>query len=110
MIDSPDALSLDKFSATPPPIFDKWFDEDIAYDIPSVLSSTDSKKHDTISPALFLPAFKKVGVAGWNSCFTILSAKFKAKSLSPFPSVKATINTLSLYVSNISFPSLLFNA
>ena len=38
--------------------------DEIAYDIPSVLSSIDIKKHDTISPALALPAFKNVGVAG----------------------------------------------
>lgn len=109
MIDLLDVLSLDKFSVIFLLIFDKWFDEDIVYDIFFVLFFIDSKKYDIIFLVFFFLVFKKVGVVGWNFCFIILFVKFKVKFLLLFFSVKVIINILLLYVFNIFFLLLFFN-
>ena len=55
---------FDMLIPTPPPILDSCKAELIARPMAFILSPTVSRKHETISPALFLPIFKKVGVAG----------------------------------------------
>ena len=57
--------------------------------IDSILSSMRSRKQETSSPRAFLPAFRKVGVAGWKRPVMISSTSFIAKFFIPTCQVRA---------------------
>ena len=63
-MDSPLALTLERFIDTPPPIEESFIAESNTYPIPLRLSPISSRKHDTSSPDLFFPELRNVGVAG----------------------------------------------
>ena len=95
LMGAPSSRRLVSISATPPPRLESCSAELMARPMLSMLSSTRSRKHEISSPRLFLPALRKVGVAGWNRPLMISSMKRSASCSSPRASVSATITTRS---------------
>ncbi|MCY1302184.1 hypothetical protein D9M70_518300 [compost metagenome] len=95
LIGAPISLMLVSDSATPPPRLESCNAELIARPMLSILSSTLSKKQETSSPRCFLPALRKVGVAGWKRPEMISSTRSRASCSFPRASVIATIQTRS---------------
>jgi len=81
--------------ATPPPRLESCSAELMERPMLSILSSTRSRKQETSSPRLFLPAFRNVGVAGWKRPEMISSTRLRASCSSPRARESATMQTRS---------------
>src|SRR5699024_10651379 len=83
LIGAPDSRMFVRANATPPPRLDSCRAELIDRPIDSMLSSMRSRKQETSSPRCFLPALRKVGVAGWKRPVMISSTSWGASVSSP---------------------------
>jgi hypothetical protein len=95
LIGAPASRILVSDSATPPPRFDSCSAELMPRAMLSMLSSTRSRKQDTSSPRCFLPALRKVGVAGWKRPAMISSTMSRRSASLPCASASATMQMRS---------------
>ena len=95
LIGAPSSLKLLSSSATPPPRFESCSAELMDLPMDSMESSILKRKQLTSSPRCFLPALRKVGVAGWNLPVMISSTRDVVVFSLPAPRKSAVIVTRS---------------